>query len=137
MLKIRLSRHGRKNLPFYRIVLTEHTKPSKSGYKSVLWRYNPLSHTMEANVEEIKNWLSKWVKLSERVAKLLFAETKDKMFKDCFVERKSTKWLEIQAKKQDELKEKKKAESEAKKQAEESSKVEEEKEENKEEVKEE
>jgi ribosomal protein S16 len=36
MLKIRLARHGRKKAPFYRIVLTEHTKPAQSGYQTVL-----------------------------------------------------------------------------------------------------
>lgn len=92
MLKIRLARHGRKKAPFYRIVLTEHTKPTQSGYKLVLWRFNPLSHTMEANLEEIKLWISKWAQPSERVAKLLFAESKDKMFKEYFEERERTKW---------------------------------------------
>ncbi len=106
MLKIRLARHGRKKAPFYRIVLTEHTKPAQSGYKLVLWRFNPLSHTMEANIDEIKNWISKWAQPSERVAKLLFAETKDKMFKEYFLERESTKWKAKEAEK--------KAEAEAK-----------------------
>lgn len=109
MLKIRLARHGRKKLPFYRIVLTEHTKPAKSWYKLVLWWFNPLSHTMEANVPAIKEWISKWAQPTERVAKLLFADTKDVFFKDYFVERESTKWKEIEAKK--------KAEAEAKIQA--------------------
>lgn len=99
MLKIRLARHGRKKLPFYRIVLTEHTKPAQSGYKLVLWWFNPLSHTMEANVEAIKEWISKWAQPTERVAKLLFADTKDNFFKNYFVERESTKWKEIEAKK--------------------------------------
>lgn len=109
MLKIRLARHGRKKLPFYRIVLTEHTKPSQSGYKLVLWWFNPLSHTMEANVEEIKNWISKWAQPTERVAKLLYADTKDELFKKYFVERERTKGKEIEAQK--------KAEEEAKIQA--------------------
>ena len=95
MLKIRLARHGRKNLPFYRIVLTEHTRPAQSGYKLVLWRYNPIAHEMDVNLDEVKLWLSKWAQLSERVAKLLFAKTKDDMFKKYFVERTSTKALEI------------------------------------------
>jgi small subunit ribosomal protein S16 len=103
MLKIRLARHGRKKLPFYRIVLTEHTKPSQSWYKLVLWRFNPLSHTMEANVPEIKEWISKWAQPTERVAKLLFADTKDTFFKNYFVERESTKWKEIEAKKKAEV----------------------------------
>lgn len=102
MLKIRLARHGRKKLPFYRIVLTEHTKPSQSGYKLILWWFNPLSHTMEANVAEIKEWISKWAQPTERVAKLLFADTKDNFFKNYFVERESTKWKAIEAKKKEE-----------------------------------
>lgn len=109
MLKIRLARHGRKKLPFYRIVLTEHTKPAKSGYKLVLWWFNPLSHTMEANVEEIKAWIAKWAQPTERVAKLLYADTKDDLFKKYFVERERTKGKEIEAQK--------KAEADAKAQA--------------------
>jgi len=103
-LKIRLARGGRKGLPFYRIVLTEHTKPAQSGYKLVLWRFNPIAHTMDVNVEEVKNWLWKWAQLSERVAKLLFANTKDNMFKKYFQERTSTKALEIHNKRIEEEK---------------------------------
>jgi small subunit ribosomal protein S16 len=91
MLKIRLARHGRKKAPFYRIVLTEHTKPAKAGYQTVLGRFNPLAHTMEAKIDEIKAWIAKGAKPSERVAKLLFADTKDEFFKKFFVERTRTK----------------------------------------------
>lgn len=104
MLKIRLARHGRKNLPFYRIVLTEHTRPAQSGYKLVLWRYNPIAHEMDVNLDEVKIWLSKWAQLSERVAKLLYAKTKDDMFKKYFTERTSTKALEIHNKRIEEEK---------------------------------
>ena len=118
MLKIRLARHGRKNLPFYRIVLTEHTRPAQSGYKLVLWRYNPIAHEMDVNLDEVKLWLSKWAQLSERVAKLLYAKTKDDMFKKYFTERTSTKALEIHNKRIEEEKaakaEKEAAEAEAK-----------------------
>lgn len=118
MLKIRLARHGRKNLPFYRIVLTEHTRPAQSGYKLVLWWFNPTAHEMDVNLDEIKIWLSKWAQLSERVAKLLYAKTKDDMFKKYFTERTSTKALEIHNKRIEEEKaaaaEKAAAEAEAK-----------------------
>ena len=118
MLKIRLARHGRKNLPFYRIVLTEHTRPAQSGYKLVLWRYNPIAHEMDVNLDEVKLWLSKWAQLSERVAKLLYAKTKDDIFKKYFTERTSTKALEIHNKRIEEEKaaaaEKAAAEAEAK-----------------------
>ena len=122
MLKIRLARHGRKNLPFYRIVLTEHTRPAQSGYKLVLWWFNPIAHDMDVNLDEVKLWLSKWAQLSERVAKLLYAKTKDDMFKKYFTERTSTKALEIHNKRIEEEKaakaEKAAAEAEAKAQAE-------------------
>ena len=118
MLKIRLARHGRKNLPFYRIVLTEHTRPAQSGYKLVLWWFNPIAHDMDVNLDEVKLWLSKWAQLSERVAKLLYAKTKDDMFKKYFTERTSTKALEIHNKRIEEEKaakaEKAAAEAEAK-----------------------
>ena len=118
MLKIRLARHGRKNLPFYRIVLTEHTRPAQSGYKLVLWWFNPTAHEMDVNLDEVKLWLSKWAQLSERVAKLLYAKTKDDMFKKYFTERTSTKALEIHNKRIEEEKaakaEKAAAEAEAK-----------------------
>jgi small subunit ribosomal protein S16 len=124
MLKIRLARHGRKKAPFYRIVLTEHTKPSQHGYKTVLGRFNPLAHTMEAKVDEIKDWISKGAQPSERVAKLLFAHTKDDLFKKFFVERTRTKGKEAEEAKKAEVeakvaaaKEKAAAEKEAAKEA--------------------
>jgi small subunit ribosomal protein S16 len=90
MLTIRLSRHGRKKLPFYRVVLTDHTKPVKSWYKEVLWSYDPMKHILEVQVDVIKAWIAKWAKLSERVAKLIYQQTKEDFFKQCFVERTRT-----------------------------------------------
>ena len=84
MLRIRLARHGRRKRPVFRIVLTEHTKPVKSWYKEVLWVYDPILHKLEVNVEKIKEWISKWAQPSERVAKLLFKQTNDELFKKYF-----------------------------------------------------
>jgi len=91
MLTIRLSRHGRSKRPFYRIVLTEHTKPAKFWYKEVLWSYDPLQHKLVADVEAIKWWIAKGSQMSERAAKLLYNETKDSLFQKFFElrERKS------------------------------------------------
>ncbi len=90
MLVIRLSRHGRKNLPAYRIVLTEHTKPVKFWYKEVLGSYDPLQHTLQANIEDIIAWIKKWARPSERVAKLLYKETKDELFNKFIEHRERT-----------------------------------------------
>ena len=87
MLKIRLSRHWRSKRPFFRIVLTEHTKPAKYGYKEVLGSYDPLNHQLVADVEVIKSWIEKGTQLSPRVAKLLHTESKDPIFEKFFEEK--------------------------------------------------
>jgi small subunit ribosomal protein S16 len=72
MLKIRLARAWKKNSPFFRVVLTEHTSPSKSWYKEVLWFYNPLSKEFKLNdVEKIKKYISNWAQFSDRIVKLV------------------------------------------------------------------
>ena len=90
MLVIRLSRHGRKNLAVYRVVLSEHTKPVKYWYKEVLWSYDPLKHAFQCDVESIISWIKKWAQPSERVAKLLFKETKNELFNK-FIEHRERK----------------------------------------------
>jgi len=87
MLTIRLSRHGRKKRAFYRVVLTEHTKPAKSGYMDVLWWFDPINHTQEIKIDLIKERIKKGAQLSERVAKLVYNETKDEMFTKFFEKR--------------------------------------------------
>jgi len=72
MLKIRLARAGKKNSPFFRVVLTEHTAPSKSGFKEVLGFYNPISKEFKINnVDAVKKYLSHGTQLSPRVEKLI------------------------------------------------------------------
>lgn len=72
MLKIRLARAGRKNLPFFRVVLTEHTRAPKNWYKKVLWSYDPIKKIFELkDIEEIKKYLSNGVQMSDRVKKLM------------------------------------------------------------------
>jgi len=90
MLSIRLSRQGRKGKPFFRVVLTEHTKPVKSSFKEVFGWFDPLAHKLEVDVEIIKSRIAKGAQLSERVAKLLHDQTKDAIFKKFFVERTRT-----------------------------------------------
>ena len=92
MLVIRLSRHGRKNLAVYRVVLSEHTKPVKYGYKEVLWSYDPIQHVIKADVESILSWITKGAQPSERVAKLLFNETKNPIFNK-FIEHRERKGI--------------------------------------------
>ena len=74
MLKIRLSRAWKKNMPFFRIVLTEHTRAAKHWYKEVLGFYNPLTKEFKIKDEsKIKTYISNWVQFSPRVEKLFKA----------------------------------------------------------------
>jgi small subunit ribosomal protein S16 len=87
MLRIRLSRHGRTHRPFFRIVLTEHTKPVKSGYKEVLGWYDPVNHKQDMDIEAVKNWINKGAQPSVRVAKLAYKISGDELFKKFYVEK--------------------------------------------------
>lgn len=91
MLTIRLSRQGRTKRPFFRIVLTEHTKPVKAWFKDVLGWFDPLNHKMEVDVDAVSAWVAKWATLSERVGKLIYNETKNEAFKKFVVIRQGTK----------------------------------------------
>ena len=91
MLTIRLSRVGRRNHPMFRVVLTEHTKPAKAGYTEVLGSFNPLKHEFVVKADRVEELLGKGVQLSERVAKLMFAETKKDIYKKFFTLKNSTK----------------------------------------------
>lgn len=78
MLKIRLSRGGRKNAPFYRILVTNHTSPRDSKFLEKVGTYNPLlegdhQNRVTINKERIEHWLSVGAKPSERVAGFLIA----------------------------------------------------------------
>jgi ribosomal protein S16 len=71
MLAIRLHRAGRRNSSFFRIVLTEKSKPAKSGFKKVLGWYNP--HTKESSFkkEEILSHVQNGAQVSNSLAKIL------------------------------------------------------------------
>ena len=71
MLIIRLQRVGKKNQPYFRIVLIEHTRKVKGKYQELLGHRDPRSKETKLNAERIRYWLSKGVKLSATVHNLL------------------------------------------------------------------
>lgn len=72
MLKIRLSRAGKRNAPFFRLVLTEHTRAAKHGYKEVLGFYNPFTKEFKIkDLDKVKTYKSHGVQMSPRVEKLM------------------------------------------------------------------
>lgn len=73
MLKIRLTRRGKKNKAFFRLVVAEHTAPIKGKFIEVLGFLNP--HTKEKNfkTDRIKYWIEKGAQCSDSVHNLLVA----------------------------------------------------------------
>lgn len=76
MIKIRLSRGGRTNLPYYRILVTNSTSPRDSKFLEKIGTYNPLlGDTDEKRVtvdkERAEYWLSVGAQPTEKVAKFL------------------------------------------------------------------
>lgn len=78
MIKIRLSRGGRKNVPFYRILATNSTSPRDSKFLEKLGTYNPLADDADEkrvviDKERVEHWLSVGAQPTEKVAKFLIA----------------------------------------------------------------
>ena len=71
MLKLRLTRMGRKKQPIYRLVIMEHSTRRDGRPIEQVGYYNPLTKESNFQVEKIQKWLSVGVKPSETVYYLL------------------------------------------------------------------
>jgi small subunit ribosomal protein S16 len=73
MVKIRLSRGGRKSLPIYTIVATDSRSPRDGMFLEKLGQYNPKlpEGLRNVNVDGIKAWVNKGAQLSDTVRTLL------------------------------------------------------------------
>ncbi len=71
MLKIRLTRMGKKHQPSYRIVVMPKERPVAGQYLELVGTYNPLKEELSVNNDRVMEWLNKGAKPSDRVARLL------------------------------------------------------------------
>ncbi len=73
MLRIRLSRVGKKKQPAYRIVVADSRSPRDGAFLKIIGHYNPLTDpvTLVVKEEEAVHWLEKGARPSETAAKLL------------------------------------------------------------------
>lgn len=75
MLVIRFIRRGKKNQPFFRIVVTDKRNPPKGGrFLEILGFFNPLTKEKSLKKERIKYWISVGAQTSDRVHNLLVSE---------------------------------------------------------------
>ncbi len=72
MLKIRLQRVGRKNIPTFRVVLTDSKNSTKSGkYLEVMGTYDPVHKVKEIDAERVKYWISEGAQPTETLHNFL------------------------------------------------------------------
>lgn len=71
MLKIRLSRVGRKHVAKYRVVLTDHRESAKHGFMKVLGSYDPHTKNLELDMEVANGYIKNGAQYSETLAKII------------------------------------------------------------------
>lgn len=74
MLVIRLQRRGKRNQPFFWIVLAEKTAPPKGKFIEKLGFVNPIKKERKVDKERVKYWLSRGVQVSDTVWNILVEE---------------------------------------------------------------
>ncbi|GAB2218458.1 hypothetical protein Droror1_Dr00001681 [Drosera rotundifolia] len=77
VVRIRLSRFGCKNKPFYRVMAADSRSPRDGKHLEVLGYYNPLpgqdgQKRMGLNFDRVKYWLSVGAQPSDPVQRILF-----------------------------------------------------------------
>lgn len=75
-VKFRLSRHGSKKKPFYRIVVANSSSPRDGRFIERVGFYDPLKEPMQISLdrEKIKDWYKKGAKPTRTVENLFKKE---------------------------------------------------------------
>jgi len=81
LLRIRLTRTGKKNRPSYRIVVAEHTAPIQGKFIEVVGFYSPIENPKQLEFKEdrIKYWISVGAQPTDTVASLLKSKGMENM----------------------------------------------------------
>lgn len=74
MLKIRLSRVGRKHVAKYRVVLTDHRQSAKHGFIKVLGSYDPHTKMLDMDMTAAEGYIKNGAQYSETLAKIISAK---------------------------------------------------------------
>ena len=73
MVTIRLARIGKKKRPFYRVVVTEKTRPRNGRFVEIVGTYDPSKKPAAVSLknERVEYWLSKGAQPSDTVRSFL------------------------------------------------------------------
>jgi small subunit ribosomal protein S16 len=77
-VSIRMSRHGAKKKPFYRIVVSDERYPRDGRYIEQVGTYDPKAESggVKLNRDKIESWIKKGAKPSQTVSELIKKEHK-------------------------------------------------------------
>jgi len=70
---IRLRKEGKKNRPYFRVVVTDKESPRDGRFLELVGTYNPMGKDegMKLKLDRIDHWVSKGAKPSETVASFI------------------------------------------------------------------
>jgi small subunit ribosomal protein S16 len=73
LVKIRLTRTGKKKAPYYRVIVADQRSPRDGKFIELLGTYDPKAEPSVFKIDEdkAKEWIAKGAKPTETVAKLL------------------------------------------------------------------
>ncbi|TDI07821.1 MAG: 30S ribosomal protein S16 [Acidobacteria bacterium] len=73
MLRIRLSRHGRKKVPHYRVVVAEKHKAREGRFVEIVGYYNPALKPvrLKLDLDRIEHWVKQGAQPSNTVRVLI------------------------------------------------------------------
>ena len=72
-VRIRLSRHGRKKKPFYRIVVANSEAPRDGKFLEIVGTYDPLQDPVAITIQQdaLQAWIDKGAKPTDTVKSLM------------------------------------------------------------------
>jgi small subunit ribosomal protein S16 len=75
-VKIRMSRHGAKKKPFYRIVVSDERSPRDGKYIEQVGTYDPKAATggIKLDREKIEKWIKQGAKPTQTVSEIIIRD---------------------------------------------------------------
>jgi small subunit ribosomal protein S16 len=74
MVKMRLSRQGRKHLPSYKIVIVNAREKRESMFVDYIGSYSPMTKELIVDKNKAQEWLKKGVQPTDTVRRLLIKD---------------------------------------------------------------
>lgn len=71
MIRIRLSRKGKKKKPFYRIVVTDKRTQRDGLPIEEIGTYDPIKKALKINKQKVEEWIKKGAQPTETIKSLL------------------------------------------------------------------